>query len=851
MPAATADLRLLQSFWAQPVARHVLPNGVTLLVQTSRAAPVVAAQVWVKTGSIHESARLGAGLSHFLEHMMFKGTARRAGREISATVQAHGGHINAYTSFDRTVYYIDLPATHTGLALDVLADITLHSTLPADEFTKERDVILREIAMTQDDPDNRLAEALFATAFREHPYRQPIIGHRDVFAALTRDDLLAYYRERYVPDNLVVVVAGDVDEAAVLADVAKHFGSVPRARLAPVFIPAEPTQLAPRALHQFEDVDLTRAGLAWPAPGLTHPDAPALDLLAALLGRGDSSRLWQAIRERARLVHHIDAHCWTPGGQGLFYISFTCEPAKRAAAVVAIHRELARAAARGFTAAEIKKVVRQSVVDEVHTRKTMGGLAARLGDAEVVAGDLRFGETWFHRLAAVTPAALCRVARAWLAPHTLTEISLNPAASRPAAHAAVTTATVQPDFTEERLPNGARLLLQPDRTLPNLHIRLLCAGGPLHDPPGRRGACALLATMLTRDTKRRTAAEVAKFIEEVGGNFFPFSGNNSLGLAAEVLPDDAPRALELLGDALLTPAFTRPSFEVERDAQAAALRERDDDVVELGRKLVRQKFFGPHPLALDAQGDLAGLAALTSADLAALWKRVGVAGNCVLAVAGDFDPKKLAPKLRALLARLPRGSVIANQDAGANPSTTSGDFVERQPREQAVVFQAFPGPSVLADDFYVGEVADELFSGMSSRLFERVREEKGLAYFIRATRVTGVNTGMFYFYAGTAPGKEDAVLAEIAAEIARVQAGDIAPEELRRCQTRLTAASVMGRQTNSVRAMQDGLSVLHGLPANDWKNYAARIEAVTVEGLRDFARRYLTLAQRTQLIVRP
>jgi zinc protease len=549
--SARADLRLLETFWRQPVERAVLPNGLTLLVQSSRAAPVAAVQVWVKTGSVHEGVQLGAGLSHFLEHMLFKGTARRAGREISSTVQAHGGHINAYTTFDRTVYHIDLPAAHTGLALDVLADMTLHSTLPADEFVKERDVILREIAMTRDDPDGRLGESLFATAFREHPYRHPVIGHREIFSALTHGDLLAYYRARYVPDNLVVVVAGDVDPAAVRADVEKHFGSVPRARLAPVFLPSEPEQLAPRALHQFEDVEVTRAGLAWPAPGLAHPDAPALDVLAAILGHGDSSVLWQAVREKARLVHSIDAHSWNPGGQGLFYLSFTCDPEKRATATAAVHRELARAASRGYTAAQIKKAVRQAVVDEVNTRKTAAGLAARLGVAEVVAGDLRFGEAWFRSLAAVTPATLRRVQREYLAPERLTEISLNPVASAPAPAARGAGREAQQDFSEETLPNGARLLLQPDRSLPNLHLRLLFAGGPLHEPADRRGATSLLATLLTRDTRKRSAAEVAKFIEEVGGSFYTFSGNNSFGLAAEVLPGDTARALDVLSEALL------------------------------------------------------------------------------------------------------------------------------------------------------------------------------------------------------------------------------------------------------------------------------------------------------------
>src|SRR5258708_6565972 len=205
MSARPRDLALLESLWREPVERYTLPNGLIVLLRQDTAAPVSSVQVWVKTGSTHEGAHLGAGLSHYLEHMLFKGTERRAGREISATVQAHGGYINAYTTFDRAVYYIDVPSTHTAVAIDLLADATLHSILPAEEVTKEKDVILREIDMCLDDPDQRLSQALFETAFRTHPYRQPIIWHRHVFAANTREDLLAYYCARHVPNNLVVV----------------------------------------------------------------------------------------------------------------------------------------------------------------------------------------------------------------------------------------------------------------------------------------------------------------------------------------------------------------------------------------------------------------------------------------------------------------------------------------------------------------------------------------------------------------------------------------------------------------------------------------------------------------------
>lgn len=845
---AARDFRLLESLWRENIERYTLPNGLTVLLKHDTSAPVASVQVWVKTGSIHEGAHLGAGLSHYLEHMLFKGTPRRAGREISATVQAHGGYINAYTTFDRTVYYIDIPAEHTGVAIDLLADTTLHSTLPADEVAKEKDVILREIDMCLDDPDQRLGQALFETAFRQHPFRQPIIGHRDVFAAVTREDLLAYHRERYVPNNLALVIVGDFDPAATRASIAQHFGSVPRRRLAPVLVPDEPAQLARRDQHLFEDVQVARAGLGWQIPGLTHADIPALDLLAMVLGHGDSSLLWQSIREKARLVHTIDAMTWSPGSTGLFYISCLADSDKRTAAEAAILREVARVQRAGVPAGALAKAVRQTVTAEVNMRKTMAGQAGRLGAAEVIIGDIHYTRRYFERVTALTPADLRRVARAYLVPERLTVVSSNPKESAAPAAAAASGVAASLDFEEISLPNGARLLLQPDKRLPNLHLRLAFAGGALFEPADRRGVNALMATLLAKDTTRRTAEEVARAIEEVGGTFHDFSGNNSFGLHAEVLPGDAALALELIADATLRPAFRPARLRIEREGALASLRESLDDVVAVGRKKVREKFFGAHPLAVESVGNQAGLEAITVADLKALHARLVVAGNAVLAVSGDFDPRAFVPKLKAFLARLPRGRV-ATPDVAA--PANSGDHIENQPRQQAVVFQAYPGPGLHAPDYLVGEVADELFSGMSSHLFERVREQKSLAYFVRSTRVTGLGHAMFTFFAGTSPERHAEVLEEFALEIARVQAGGVTPDELRRCQTRLKAAKRMAMQTGSARAMQAALNAIYGLPVNDWRDYDARIDAVSLADLRDFARRYFAPERRTQLIVKP
>ena len=843
------DLALLEKLWCEPVERYTLPNGLTVLLKPDSAAPVCSVQVWVKTGSIHEGAALGAGLSHYLEHMLFKGTSRRAGREISATVQAHGGSINAYTTFDRTVYYIDLPAEHAAVAIELLADIVLHSTLPAEEVAKEKEVILREIDMCLDDPDQRLSQALFETGFRTHPYRQPIIGHREVFAACTRDDLLAYYHARYVPNNLVLVIAGDIDPGATRAVIKEHFGPAPRVRLAPVLVPDESLQLSRREQHLYEDVQVSRAGLGWQIPGLTHPDAPALDMLALVLGHGDSSLLWQSLREKARLVHSIDAMAWSPGTSGLFYISFLADPDKRVAAEQAVLRELDRITAKGISVAALAKAVRQVVTSEVNMRKTMSGQASRLGAGEVVVGDINYTRTYFERLFALTPAKIRQVMRTYLVLARLTVVSSNPAGSAAAVvPRSVGSGGHSLDFEELTLPNGSRLLLQQNRQLPNLHLRLAFAGGPLFEPADKRGLTSLLATLLAKDTKRRTAEEVARAIEAIGGSFHEFSGNNSFGVAAEVLPGDTDLALQLIADAVLHPAFKPTTLEIERESALAGLKEGLDDVVTVGRKKMRQLFFGSHPFAVESGGNEAGLQAIAPADLRALHGRLLVAGNAVLAVAGDFDAKRLVPRLKKFLTQLPPGRAPRVPAAVAG---VAGEFIEIQPRQQAIVFQAFPGPGLLAPDYAVSEVADELFSGMSSHLFERVREEKSLAYFVRSNRIVGLETAMFYFYAGTSPQRYEEVIAELNLEIARVQSGGVTAEELRRCQMRLKAGRRMSLQTNSARAMHSSLNAIYGLPVNDTLIYDARIDAVTLADLQSFARRYFQAAQRVQLVVKP
>ncbi len=851
LPGIDSEL-LLKPFFEERVSRETLDNGLVSIIKPDHSAALVSVQVWVKSGSIHEGENLGSGLSHYLEHMLFKGTEKRPGAEIAAVVQRHGGNMNAYTSFDRTVYYIDLPSEHLEVALDVLADAVFDAVLPPDEAERERDVILREIDMGHDDPDRTLVQTLFSTAFREHPYRYPVIGYRDVFSALTRDDLVAYQRSRYAPNNVVVVVSGDVDADLAQGLVTAAFGGFERKKLAPVLQPFEPEQISRREEHLFREVNLSRCALAFKIPGLHHEDAPALDILSSILGSGKSSLLWKRLRDDQRLVHDIDTMTWKPAGGGLMDVSFTSDPEKREAAAEAVIATLDEVMGEGFSEAAVAKAIRQALVAEINVRKTVSGQASRLGVAEVVAGDLAFSRSYFQRLIRVEPSDLVAVGRRYLVPERLTMVSLNPAASRASGQTAGGRRSVAARFEERTLPNGARLLTQSDTRLPNIHLRLVAFGGGAYESPEKRGVTSLLATLLTRDTQKRSAEEVAETIESIGGALEEFSGNNCFGLSLEVMPADLSLACDLLEQAISHPVFQRDTFQREQESLLASIREDLDEVLSFAMKQLRARFFGEHPLWVDDSGALETVTAIGLEDVVAQYRRLVRPENLVLSVAGDFGSAdgKVVDALAEMLERLPAERFEESRISFAGPPEP-GTFVESQPRQQAVVLQGFPDCGVLDADFRAGEVLDELLSGMSSRLFERVREKLGLAYYVGSGRVTGLREGMFYLYAGTHPEAVDAVTREMEDEVRRIREGGATVEELERCRIRLKTRRRSSMQTNGSRAVLAGLNAVYGRPPNEWLEYDRQVDAVGLEDLRRFAEKYLREENKVSLVVRP
>src|SRR5438132_4285806 len=530
LKAATSEPSPVITFPPTSAHKWILPNGLTIIVQEDRSAPVASVQAWCATGSIDEDQHLGAGLSHILEHMLFKGTKTRGKSEIARKIQDVGGYINAYTSFDRTVFWIDVPRDGVVTALDILADAMMNSTLPPEEYQKEQEVIRREFAMGMDDPDRMAGLLLFATAYQRHPYRFPVIGELEIYNQLTQEQVMQYYKTRYVPNNLTFVVVGDVNAEKVRQQLADLFKPYPEKSLKPVFIPSEPPQLGPREAHQEFVTELTHLSLAWHIPEVTSPDVPALDLLSTILGDGRSSRLYRRVREEAGLAFRIYAVFYTPGDPGLFGIDATLDPKKREAAEQVALQIVDEVKQNGLTADELGKARKITLSQHFGALTKMRGQASDIGSNWLLTRDLNFSREYLDAIQKVTLDDIKRVAKTYLTENNLTVVSLNPKGSL-SGKAEPVKPVAAGEIQKFELSNGLRLLVREDHRLPLVGMGAAFRGGLLAENPQDNGITRLMAKVLLKGTKTRAAEQIANEIEAVGGSISSDAGNNSFSVS--------------------------------------------------------------------------------------------------------------------------------------------------------------------------------------------------------------------------------------------------------------------------------------------------------------------------------
>lgn len=812
------------------VIRFSLENGMTCLIKEDHSAPVVSIQIWVGTGSIHEGTLLGAGLSHYVEHMVFKGTPTRKPGEIARTLIGLGGELNAYTSLDRTVFHTDLPSRHWKEALATLSDAVINASFPDSEWGREKEVILREFSMGEDNPDRRVNELLFKTAYTLHPYRLPVIGLRDIFKSITREDLIAFYHHRYVPDNMVAVLVGDVDAAEARNELARAFAAFTRRPNPAAYVPAEPRQTAPRFVRQAGPYKISRLAMAFHTVPLSDKDAPALDLLATVVGGSQSSRLVQDIKETRKLVHSISATSFTPHDAGLFCLDASFDPANEEEVIAALDDSLASWCRGSFSRAEIEKARRQMLVGQLATLQTMHGQAASYAEGQLFMQDPRYAESYLAQLQAVTPADLQAVARKYLRPENRSTVVLGPERSvtKGAVPAALSQASKVSKLT---LPNGVPLIVREDHRLPFVYICAAFKGGVLCEDENTAGITELAAELLTRGTANRTALEIADTLESLGAELSPFAGYNSFGLQGRSLAGDAPTLMSVMFDCLGHAVFPTNEIEKQKTIQLAAIDALSEQPFAVASDALNAALFAGHPYRLPIHGTKASVPHLDRPALQEYCRRQLVSGNMTLAIFGDITPVAAEALALKQCKAIPRDRAPARLSLAAHP-VLPARIEKEEPREQCIVIYGFPGVGLFDPRCDALALLEAAMGGMSSHLFETVRDKRGLAYYASTRQRIGLDSGLFTLYAGTRNDALPLVETLIREEIDRVATKGLETEEITRARNMLIADHEMKLQDNAGLAMTCALDELYGRGCEFEFTTRQRIEAVTPEQIR-------------------
>lgn len=837
------------------IRQHTFPNGLHVIICPEHHAPVASVQAWVRAGSILETTWLGSGISHLVEHVLFKGTTTRKGARIDHEIQDAGGYVNAYTSFDRTVLWIDVPATGVSVAIDIVCDVLQNATLPDEEIMREMDVIRHEMDMCEDDPGTKSGRRLFETAFTRSHYRFPVIGYKDLFSQLTPEDVRHYYRTRYVPNNTFIVVVGDVDADAVLEQLNNCIGRAQPRPLPSVYLPAEPPQTAERRVVESDSVQLTHLHLAWHVPGVLHPDAPVLEVLAILLGVGRSSRLFSDLRVKKAIVSSVDAWSFNPSDHGLFGISAVMEPEKLDQVIDEILQHIENFKHEPAGKPELEKAIKQCIASQLATRKTAQGRATAIGTGWIIAQDPAYLDQYVERIKRVTPEDLGRVARTYLTAENRTVYALQPRTAG-VAPAIRTQKAVSGPVQLVRLANGLRLVIKEDRRLPFVEYVVALGGGVLAETPETNGISQLLSRLLLQGTASRSADQIASEIENVGGHISTFGGHHSLGISASTLNSDLELALEVLADVVLNPALAADALERERQIQLAQLAAKKDDLPHRTIELLRRALFGQTAYGLDPLGTESSLRSITPEAVRNHYTRLFHPANCVIAVFGHVDPKSTIKRLEHLLgawtAKATHGFSLAEASnriqAQHNPATR---VTETHEKNQAVIAVGMPGTSIHATEKYALELIQEACSDLGSRLFTRIRDRLGLAYYTGAINFVGLVPGYIAFYAGTDPEKLQTVEHELTDEIQKLAETGLDEAELNRARAKLLGQRKLARQDPANLAMAAALDELYGLGYQNQDLEDSRFESVTLDDVRITANKYLRLDRAVTALLRP
>ena len=863
--------------WTHGVLRYVLPNGLTLLVQRDDSAPVVSVVTHVKAGFFDEPDEW-TGISHVLEHMFFKGTARRGVGAVARETKSAGGYLNASTSYDHTSYFTVLPAAGLATALDIQADALRNAAIDAGELARELQVIIQEAKRKLDTPSAVAYETLHEVMFDRHRIRRWRIGHEAQLAGFTRDDVAGYYRSRYVPARTIVAIVGDVspDDAITLAE--RAYGDWPAAPGAVDRSPEEPRRREVRARTLRGDVSRGELAIGWRSVPPLHRDSTVLDLGSAVLASGRGSWLYRSLREPG-LVTWVAAHNYSPSEIGVFAIAAELDPERLPEVVNGVAEGIAGLALVGPSTEEMERARTLVRARWARRLESMEGRASALAAAEALE-DVALLDREYDAILRISPKQVRDAAARYLHPDAVSGVAYLPDGQgpdltidllgrafavtelKPAPAPSVPEPARRPPRRVRgemeagvlltRLP-GVDLLVRRKAGVPLVSLGIYAPRNRF-EPPAQAGLGALLVRSAVRGAGEMDSGALAYAFERLGGTLSPSAASDWLGFGTSVLSEHLADAAALLDLVFTSPRLGDDDVAAERAIMVAEARQVTDDMFRYPFQLAFQAAFGDRGYGLPVAGLPQTLPACTSADVRAWHHQALRSARPVVIAVGDLDPERAAAELAAVTGD--RAEIAADPGLAEPVSWMAGDGgdparqVVTREKAQAALAMAFPGPARRDTDRWAASVWASVASGLGGRLFEALRDRRSLAYTVLATSWQKARGGALLTYIATSPEREEEAREQMLLELERFAQEPVGEEELRQAVNYLAGQAEVSRQSGAAVAGEMLEAWIAGTGLGELEDPAARYRAVTAAQVRAVAAEHLVVSRRAEGVVR-
>ncbi len=849
-----------------------LKNKLKVLLIQSTKSPVVSAQMWVKTGSADEK-KGEEGISHFIEHLVFKGTDKFKVGEIANLVEASGGELNAYTSFDQTVFYVTISKNFSDVALDVVSQMMGYPIFDASEIDSEREVVCEEIKMGKDSPQRRSSQMLFASSFKKHPYGIPVIGFEKNVRSWSAKKIKSFYQSRYVPSNMFLVVSGDFDLAEMKTQVQKYFSDFKPFKLEKRTRKAEPAQK--KYQFQFEKSDLQDQFIhfSFKAPSVKHKDVPALDVLAMILGQGDSSRLVKKLRLKDPVATSISAFNYNPQDKGLFVISAGFEKGKQEPITTGILHEIDNIQNSAPLWTEIRRARVSISSDQFYSIETVDGIANKAGSLEFYLGDANGHKKYLAAINKVTPEDVQKVAQKYLkldqlvvsymanevkatAEKKLKEIPaqwkaqvfVNKAKKDKSENKKIKIEKLivpasalksERDIETITMKSGMRIFLLPTTDIPTVSAKLAFRGGARLESPDKMGLSELMSRVYLNGTKTRTEEQFLAETEDLAMGISAFSGKNTFGFSLDYLSGFERKALDLAIDAIMQPSLTTDVLRREKEILYQQIKSKEDHPSFLCSRQFSKAMFGSHPLSYETLGTAETIKNITRDDILSMQQTIFTPNNLTMTVVGQYNKSywlEMAQKIEESYA----SKKVDYNGAAPKPINESKKLFLAKDKEQSHIIIGYRGLPITDPDRFVLHAIQAILAGQGGRLFYELRDKSSLAYSVSPLKMESIETGYFGGYIACSPEKVDKAIEMFQIEFKKICDTLVGADELQRAQRYLIGQHDIGLQRKSSIC---NLIVFDEVYGNDYRqslNVTEEYHKVTAERIQKLSQKLFT-----------